>query len=73
LALGLLQIGQAGKAIGHLKAGLSADTDGSLYIRLSRAYRAVGEEKLAGEMVNKYQEIRKALDAEGVAIAPPAQ
>ncbi len=73
LGRALLQTGQARQAIPHLQAGLSMDTDGSAYVQLSRAYRAIGEQKLAADMIYKYQEIRKALDSEGVAITPPAR
>jgi len=71
LGRALLQTGQADRAIPHLKTGLATDNDGSLYIQLSRAYRATGQPALAEEMIQKYQEIRKTAGFEGVIITPP--
>ncbi len=77
LARAYLQLGQAGRAIPHLKAALSIDTDGSLHYQLARAYQARGEPELAREMLKKYQEIHSAEEAANktvekeVQITPP--
>jgi predicted Zn-dependent protease len=64
-------MGQPGEAIAHLKAGLAADTDGSLYFQLSRAYSNAGQEEAAEAMLKKYQEIRKTSESAGISISPP--
>ncbi len=77
LARAYLQLGQAERAIPHLKATLSLDEDGSLHYQLGRAYQARGEPELAREMLKKYQEIHRAVEAANktvekeVQITPP--
>lgn len=71
LGRGLMQLGQAEKAVPHLEAALAIDTDGSLYVLLSRAYQAAGRRQEAAELLKKYQEARKAQPGEEIAIGPP--
>ena len=77
LAHAYLALGDAEKAVPHLKAALPIDEDGSLHYQLARAYQARGEQGLAREMVKKYQELHQAQEAENkavekeVAITPP--
>ncbi len=59
-----LQLRQGAEAVPHLKAALQIDEDGSLHFQLSRAYQMSGETAAAKEMIVKYQEIRKANEAE---------
>jgi predicted Zn-dependent protease len=59
-----LTIGEAAKAIPHLKSALVLDTDGSLLYQLAQAYRSTGQRELAGQMLQKYQEIQKTIQAE---------
>jgi predicted Zn-dependent protease len=59
-----LTLGEAAKAIPHLKSALVLDTDGSLLYQLAQAYRSTGERELAGQMLQKYQEIQKTIQAE---------
>ncbi|MGH6820682.1 MAG: tetratricopeptide repeat protein, partial [Methylocella sp.] len=60
----LLKVGNGERAIPHLRAALPADEDGSLYYQLARAYRSMGQQDLAGQMLEKFQEIQKAASAE---------
>ncbi len=57
VALGLcyVHLQKPRQAIPHLKAGLSLDTNGSLYYELARAYRATGQAALAKQAMEKYQ------------------
>jgi len=77
LARTYLALGEAEKAVPHLKAALPTDEDGSLHYQLGRAYQARGELALAREMLKKYQEIHNAQEVENkmvekeVAITPP--
>ena len=64
LARAYLQAGQSTQAVPHLKAALPIDKDGSLHFQLSRAYQGSGERELAKQMLEKYQEIRKSVQAE---------
>lgn len=57
LASAYLQVGQAAKAIPHLKAAMSADDDGSVHYQLARAYRMLGQPILAKEMLKRFREI----------------
>src|SRR5262245_8144569 len=59
-----LTLGEAAKAIPHLKAALVLDNDGSLLYQLAQAYRSTGERELAGQMLQKYQEIQKTIQLE---------
>ncbi|HME01025.1 MAG TPA: tetratricopeptide repeat protein [Terriglobia bacterium] len=77
LGLAYMQIGRAGEAIPHLKNALSVDEDGSVHYQLGRAYQAQGERELARVMLEQYQEMHRAQEAENkaverdVAITPP--
>ncbi len=77
LARAYLQIGQAGRAIPHLKAALPIDEDGSLHYQLARAYQMAGQQQLAQKTLKDYQNIRNAATAENrqleqeVQITPP--
>ena len=64
LARTYLALGQADKAIPHLKAALSVDEDGSLHYELGRAYQAHGQPALARQMLRQYQEIHSKQEAE---------
>lgn len=64
LGRAFLTLGEAAKAIPHLKSALVLDHDGSLLYQLAQAYRSTGERELAGQMLQKYQEIQKTLQLE---------
>lgn len=64
LARTYLALGQADKAIPHLKAALSVDEDGSLHYELGRAYQAHGQLALARQMLKQYQEIHSKQEGE---------
>jgi predicted Zn-dependent protease len=68
LARAYLALGDAEKAIPHLKAALPIDTDGSLHYQLGRAYQTRGEMEPAREMLRKYREIHQAQEAENKAV-----
>ncbi|MFB3922944.1 MAG: tetratricopeptide repeat protein [Terriglobia bacterium] len=68
LARAYLAIGDAEKAVPHLKAALSIDEDGSLHYQLARAYQARGEQALAREMLKKYRELHATQEAENKAV-----
>jgi predicted Zn-dependent protease len=59
-----ITVGEAAKAIPHLKSALVLDQDGSLHYQLARAYRSTGAVELAGQMLQKYQEIQKSVEEE---------
>lgn len=59
LARALMQIGQAAQAIPHLQAALPIDDDGSLHYQLARACQSTGQQELAREALQKYQQIVK--------------
>jgi len=56
--------GQMAKAIAPLQAAQENDEDGSVHYQLARAYRATGWPDLASQALARFQEIRKAADAE---------
>ncbi|GAB4220236.1 MAG: hypothetical protein Kow001_01230 [Acidobacteriota bacterium] len=72
-----MTLGEAAKAIPHLKRALQTDEDGSLHYQLARAYQRTGQMDAARETMAKYQEIRQQLEAEErrldaeVVITPP--
>jgi len=72
-----MSLGEAAKAIPHLKEGLSSDEDGSLHFQLSQAYQRTGQKELARRTLAQYQEITKAVQSEQkklgeeVKISPP--
>jgi tetratricopeptide (TPR) repeat protein len=77
LARAYLQAGQGAEAVPHLEAALPIDDDGSLHYQLARAYQASGKREQASALLKKYQDIRRANEAERerleaeVKIAPP--
>jgi tetratricopeptide (TPR) repeat protein len=64
LARTYLALGQADKAIPHLKIALSIDEDGSMHYQLGRAYQARGQLELARQTLKQYQEIYSKQEAE---------
>lgn len=64
LGQALSAAGRAPEAIPHLEAGLALDEDGSIHYQLSRAYQSGGQPEKARQMLAKYQEIRRTLEAE---------
>jgi tetratricopeptide (TPR) repeat protein len=64
LARAYLALGQADRAIPHLKAALSIDEDGSLHYQLGHAYQARGELELARQTLQQYQKIHERQEAE---------
>ena len=77
LGVAYLQMGQAERAIPHLRAALASDEDGSVHYQLGRAYQAHGDRELARNMFKQYQEAKQKNEAESqavekeVSIAPP--
>jgi len=77
MGLAYIQLGEAGKAVPHLKAALPIDEDGSLHYQLARAYQMAGEKELASAMLKEYQQKHRVEQAENksveekVAITPP--
>jgi tetratricopeptide (TPR) repeat protein len=77
LARTYLALGEADRAIPHLKAALSLDDDGSLHYQLGRAYQANGQVELARQMLKQYQKIHNQQEAEkqslnrDIQITPP--
>jgi tetratricopeptide (TPR) repeat protein len=77
LAHTYLALGQAEKAIPHLKAALSIDEDGSLHYQLGLAYRARGQMELAKQTLQQYQKIHNQQEKEkqslnrDIQITPP--
>ena len=64
LARAYLQIGAGNQAIPHLQAALPIDDDGSLHFQLARAYQAAGQQELAKQTLQKYQEISQSSRAQ---------
>jgi predicted Zn-dependent protease len=73
LARAYIQIGQAAKAVPHLKAALPADSDGNLHYQLARAYQAAGESQLAGRELKEYQRIHHAKEEEAKTLKEEVQ
>jgi predicted Zn-dependent protease len=73
LARAYLHVGQAEKAIPHLKAALPFDKDGSVYFQLARAYQSTGQQQLAKESLKKFQEIQNSENAERKALEQQLQ
>jgi tetratricopeptide (TPR) repeat protein len=77
IGIAYIQMGQASKAVPHLKAALSIDEDGSLRYQLARAYQITGEKELASAMLREYQAKQQAQQKENadlekqVALTPP--
>jgi tetratricopeptide (TPR) repeat protein len=64
LARMYLALGQADRAVPHLKAALSIDDDGSLHYQLGRAYQANGQVELARQTLKQYEKIHNQQEAE---------
>lgn len=64
LAQAYLAMGQSKQAILHLKAALPIDKDGSIHYQLARAYQSSGQSDLARAMLQQYQQIHNARQAE---------
>ena len=64
LARTYLALGQADRAVPHLKAALSIDDDGSLHYQLGRAYQANGQVELARQTLKQYEKIHNQQEAE---------
>ena len=73
LARAYLALGQADKAIPHLKAALPVDEDGSLHYELGRAYQAHGQPALARQMLKQYQEIHSKQEMEKKSLSQEIQ
>jgi predicted Zn-dependent protease len=63
-----LDAGEPAKAIAPLERALASDKDGSLHYQLARAYRATGQAPRAAEATARFQELRKASEAEAAAL-----
>lgn len=71
-----LATGQAAKAVPTLRAGLAADSDGSIHFQLARALQRTGQPAQAAEMDRISQQIRERKSADqsalgDVEITPP--
>jgi predicted Zn-dependent protease len=59
LGLAYLRVGRAAEAIPHLKAARDVEDDGSLYYQLAQAYQRAGQQPLARENMQRFEEISK--------------
>jgi tetratricopeptide (TPR) repeat protein len=64
LAQAYLAMGESKQALPHLKAALPIDEDGSIHYQLARAYQSSGQPELARTMLQQYQKIHNARQAE---------
>jgi tetratricopeptide (TPR) repeat protein len=64
LAQAYLALGESKQAIPHLKAALPIDSDGSIHYQLARAYQSSGQADLARTLLQQYQQIHNARQAE---------
>jgi tetratricopeptide (TPR) repeat protein len=64
LAQAYLAMGESKQAIPHLKAALPIDRDGSIHYQLARAYQSSGQPELARSMLQQYQRMHNAHQAE---------
>jgi tetratricopeptide (TPR) repeat protein len=64
LAQAYLAMGESKQAIPHLKAALPIDRDGSIHYQLARAYQTSGQPELARTLLQQYQQIHNARQAE---------
>lgn len=76
LGLALMRLDQAAQAVAHLEAALPADSDASTHFRLAQAYRQLGRDQEAREMLERYQHVKRLVDeraeyAKGLRITPP--
>lgn len=58
-----MRLGRAEEAIPHLKAALDLDEEGSLYYQLAQAYQKAGQQALAKQTLEKFEEISRAARA----------
>ena len=73
LAQAYLAMGESNQAIPHLKAALPIDKDGSIHYQLGRAYQSSGQAELARMMLQQYQKIHNARQAEQQALQQEVQ
>ena len=76
LGLALMRLDQADQAVAHLEAALPADSDASTHFRLAQAYRQLGRDREAREMLERYQHVKRIVEeraghAKGLRITPP--
>lgn len=76
LGLALMRLDRAAQAVPHLEAALPADNDASTHFRLAQAYRQLGRDQEAREMLERYQHVKRLVDeraeyAQGLRITPP--
>jgi len=64
LAQAYLAMGESKKAIPHLKAALPLDRDGSIHYQLARAYQSSGQPEMARTLLEQYQQMHNAHQAE---------
>jgi tetratricopeptide (TPR) repeat protein len=73
LAQAYLAMDESKQAIPHLKAALPIDRDGSIHYQLARAYQSSGQSDLARTMLQQYQQIHNARQAEQQALQQEVQ
>jgi predicted Zn-dependent protease len=73
LARAYLEGGQPEKAIPHFKTAIAADTDGSVYYQLARAYRSLGQKEMEKETLKKFADIQASLSVEKKNLEQQAQ
>ena len=76
LGLALMRLDQVAQAVAHLEAALPADSDASTHFRLAQAYRQLGRDQQAREMLERYQRVKRLVDerakyAKSLRITPP--
>ena len=76
LGLALMRLDQVAQAVTHLEAALPADNDASTHFRLAQAYRQLGRDQEAREMLERYQHVKRLVDeraeyAKSLRITPP--
>lgn len=76
LGLALMRLDQVDQAVPHLEAALPADSDASTHFRLAQAYRQLGRDREAREMLDRYQHVKRLVEeraeyAKSLRITPP--
>lgn len=76
LGLALMRLDQVAQAVTHLEAALPADNDASTHFRLAQAYRQLGRDQQAREMLERYQHVKRLVEeraeyAKNLRITPP--
>jgi len=76
LGLALMRLDRAAQAVAHLEAALPADNDASTHFRLAQAYRQLGRDQDAREMLDRYQHVKRLVEerteyARSLRITPP--